>query len=220
MTLVIAHRGASHDERENTLPAFERAIELGADYVELDVQASRDGELVVFHDADLGGTTPLTGQLRARTAAELAEVGIPTLQQALDLMRGRVGVMVELKHAWRHRRHNIVARTAALLGADDVVISFEPRALRETLRLRPGLRVIQHVGYGVTIRRAAGYAWGVGFHDLRVTRRGLERAWSLGLTTLVYTVNDPARMRQLAALGVDGIFSDRPDVLREILAGR
>jgi glycerophosphoryl diester phosphodiesterase len=58
MTLVIAHRGASADEREKRLPAFERAIEIGADFVELDVQASSDGVLVVFHDLNLGRLTP------------------------------------------------------------------------------------------------------------------------------------------------------------------
>jgi len=220
MTLVIAHRGASYDVRENTLPAFERAIALGADYVELDVQASADGELVVFHDADLGRQTPLTGPLRTRTAAELREVGIPTLVEAIELMRGRIGVMAELKQAWRYRRYDIVRRTVALLGPDDLVVSFEPRALGEARRLRPALRVIQHVGYGVAIRRAAGYAWAAGFHDPRVTRRGLERARSLGLRTTVYTVNDPSRMRYLVELGVDGIFSDRPDLLRELLASR
>ena len=68
MTWVIAHRGASADERENTLPAFERAIELGADFVELDVQVSSDGVLVVFHDLDLDRLTPLRGPLRRRTA--------------------------------------------------------------------------------------------------------------------------------------------------------
>ena len=79
MTLVIAHRGASADERENTLPAFERAIEVGADFVELDVQVSADGVLVVFHDLDLDRLTPLRGPLRRRSAAELREHGIPTL---------------------------------------------------------------------------------------------------------------------------------------------
>lgn len=70
MTWVIAHRGASADERENTLPAFERAIEAGADFVELDVQVSVDG-VVVFHDLDLDRLTPLHGPLRQRTGAEL-----------------------------------------------------------------------------------------------------------------------------------------------------
>ena len=217
MTWVIAHRGASADERENTLPAFERAIAAGSDYVELDVQASADGALVVFHDLELDRLTPLSGPLRRRTLAELREVGIPTLADVVELTRGRVGLMVELKSPYRYRRHDLVARTVELLGPEDVVLSFQRRALLEALRLRPGLRVLQHVGYGVSIRAAARYAWAVGFHDPRVTRRGLARARALGVETTVYTVNDAARMRELAALGVSGIFSDRPALLREAL---
>jgi glycerophosphoryl diester phosphodiesterase len=77
--------------------------------------------------------------------------------------------------------------------------------------------VLQHVGYGVSIRAAARYACAVGFHDPRVTARGVARARRLGLETTVYTVNDAARMRALAALDVSGIFSDRPALLRETL---
>lgn len=215
MTWVIAHRGASADEVENTLPAFERAIVEGADYLELDVQASADGALVVFHDLDLDRLTPLSGPLRRRPLAELREVGIATLEEVVETARGRVGLMVELKRAHLYRRHAIVARTVALLDPTDVVLSFERRALLEALRCAPSLRVLQHVGFGVSIRAAAGYAWAVGFHDPRVTGRGLARAAGLGLRTTVYTVNDAARMRELAALGVDGIFSDRPGLLRD-----
>ncbi len=93
MTWVIAHRGASADEKENTLPAFERAIEVGADYVEFDVQASSDGGLVVFHDLRLDRLTPARGPLRARPLAELQELGIPTLEEVLELTAGRIGVM-------------------------------------------------------------------------------------------------------------------------------
>jgi len=218
MTWVIAHRGASAEERENTVPAFERAIAVGADFVELDVQASADGALVVFHDLDLDRLTPLRGPLRKRPLAELREHGIPTLEEVVELTRGRIGVMAELKSAYLFRRHDLIGRTVALLGVDDVVLSFSRRALLEARRRRPELRLLQHVGYGVSIRAAAGFAWGVGFHDPRVTARGLGRARGLGLTTTVYTVNDPARMRALAALGVDGIFSDRPALLREVVS--
>jgi len=220
MTLVIAHRGASADERENTLPAFERAIEAGADYVELDVQASVDGTLVVFHDLNLGRLTPLRGPLRRRRAAELREVGIPTLEDVLEVTRGRIGVMAELKSAHLYRRHELVRRTVELLGPDDVALSFERRAVQEAHRLRPGLRVLQHVGYGVSIRTASGYAWGAGFADARVTARGLERAARLGLRRLVYTVNAEERMRELVDAGVDGIFTDRPAALRRLLDSR
>lgn len=219
MTWVIAHRGASADERENTLPAFERAIEAGADFVELDLQVSADGVLVVFHDLELDRLTPLRGPLRRRPFAELREVGIPAFADVVELTRGRVGLMAELKRAYLYRRHDLVGSTLALLGRDDVVLSFERRCLLEARRLRPSLRVMQHVGYGVSIRSAAAYAWAVGFHNPRVTARGIARARALGLETTVYTVNDAERMSRLAALGVSGIFSDRPALLRETLAG-
>lgn len=199
--LVIAHRGASWDEPENTLPAFRRAIELGADYVELDVHATRDGRLVVVHH-------------RPRPSR-----AYPTLEEVLELTAGRIGVMIELKHPYRYRRHDIVRRTLELVDDDAAILSFEPGALRAVRRLRPGLRTIQHVGFGVSIRRAAG-AWAVGFADERVTPRAVERARSAGLATTVYTVNEPARMLELAAFGVTGIFTDRPDLARRTLAPR
>jgi glycerophosphoryl diester phosphodiesterase len=195
MTLVIAHRGASWELPENTLPAFERAIELGCDCVELDVHAAPDGRLVVCHDSPRGGE--------------------PLLEEAVALLKGRTVIMCELKSPWRYRRHDVVARAVRLLPEDAVVVSFDPRAL-VSVRAR---RTLQHVGYGVSIRRAAGYAWGVGFHDPRVSRRGVAKAHRLGLAATVYTVNEPPRMLALAELGVDGIFSDRPDLLRATLAG-
>jgi glycerophosphoryl diester phosphodiesterase len=219
VTLVIAHRGASAEEKENTLPAFERAIELGADYLEFDVQASSDGALVVFHDLLLDRLTPLRGPLRQRPLAVLREHDIPTLEEVLELAAGRIGVMVEIKSPWLYRRHDIVARTLQLLDGDAVVLSFSRRAIVETQRLRPDLRTMQHVGLGVPIRRAAG-AWATGFRDDRVTSRGLARARALGLETAVYTVNEPARMLELQELGVDGIFTDCPDLAREALARR
>ena len=217
MTWVIAHRGASADLRENTLAAFERAIEVGADYVELDVQASSDGVLVVFHDLHLDRLTPLRGPLRWRSFAELREHDIPSFEEVIEVTRGRIGVMAELRSAQLFRRHDLIGRTLALLGDDDFLLSFGRRTLQEARRRRPPLRVLQHVGYGVSIRAAARYACAVGFHDPRVTARGVARARRLGLDTTVYTVNDAARMRALAALGVSGIFSDRPALLRETL---
>jgi glycerophosphoryl diester phosphodiesterase len=186
--LVIAHRGASFELPENTLPAFERAIEMGADYVEFDVHADRDANLVVTHDPPRGAH--------------------PSLAEALDLCHGRIGVMVELKRPSRYR--GIVPRTLALMRDDDVLVCFQRRALEESRALRPAIRTVQHVGFGVSIRRAAG-AWAAGFQNERVTTRGLEAARRVGLETTVYTVNDEARMRELERLGVSGVFTDRPD---------
>src|ERR1700716_4441662 len=105
--LVIAHRGASAELPENTLPAFERAIELGAHYVEIDVHADAQGRLVVTHEPSRAGRE------------------YPTLEAALDLMQGRIGVMVEVKTPGRYRRHNVVARTVRLLSEADTLVCFQ-----------------------------------------------------------------------------------------------
>jgi len=196
--LIVAHRGASWDHPENTLEAFDAAIADGADWIELDVRADVDGRLVVTHDPPRGRGLE------------------PTLEQALDLCRGRIGVMVELKTPARYRRHDVIGRTLRLVGDDDAIVCFQRPALVEVRRRRPGLRTVQHVGFGVSIRGADG-AWAVGFHDPRVNVRGIQAAHARGFETLVYTVNTQKRVRDLARLGVDGIFTDRPALARDTL---
>jgi glycerophosphoryl diester phosphodiesterase len=197
---VIAHRGASWELPENTLPAFERAIELGADFVELDVHARHDGELVVTHDLP-----------RRRR-------DLPTLAEAVDLCRGRVGLMVELKRPYRYRRFDVVLRTLALLDDEAVVVCFEPGAIAAVRAARPELPTILHVALVPLGLAAARGCWAAGFENARATPRALRRAQRLGLATTVYTVNEPQRMRELAALGVTGIFTDRPDLALRTLA--
>jgi glycerophosphoryl diester phosphodiesterase len=191
--LVIAHRGASFEFPENTLPAFERAIELGADYVEFDVH----NDLSVSHDRPKRG------------------LAYPTLDEVVELCRGRIGVMVELKRP----RGDTVRRALDRLDDEAVLVCFQRLPLEEARRLRPGIRTVQHVGFGVSIRRAAQGAWAAGFQNERVTKRGLLTAQRLGLETTVYTVNDEARMLELQRLGVSGIFTDRPDRAVRVLAG-
>ena len=187
---MIAHRGASYELPENTLPAFERAIEVGADYIEFDVWNGFE----VTHDAPRRGRE------------------YPTLAEVVELCRGRIGLMVELKRP----RGDTVRRVLQLLDRDAVLVCFQRRALVEARTLRPGIRTVQHVGFSVSIRGAAG-AWAAGFQDARLTGRGLAAARRLGLETTVYTVNDPARMLELRDLGVTGIFTDRPDLALRVL---
>ena len=194
--LVIAHRGACWDAPENTIEAFELAIEQGADFVEFDVRR-RGRELVVCHDP----APPAT---------------VPTLDSVLGALAGRIGLAVEIKH---HALTEGVLEALAAHRIDPdliIIVSFHPKAILETRRRRPDLRTIQHV-QRVPLRWAAQHAWGAGFWDPRATRRRIERARGLGLATTVYTVNEPERMRELADFGVDGIFSDRPALLRETL---
>jgi glycerophosphoryl diester phosphodiesterase len=198
--LVIAHRGASAELPENTLPALDRAIELGADAIEIDVRADRARHLVLTHDPVVRGGS------------------YATLEEALDVCRGRIPLMVELKTPRRYRRYDVVARTVRLLGSDDALVCFQRAALQEARQLRRGLKTVQHVGLGVSIRGARD-AWAAGFANGRVTARGIAAARALGLETLVYTVNEPARMLELAELGAGGIFTDRPDLALPLFRG-
>jgi glycerophosphoryl diester phosphodiesterase len=202
--LVIAHRGACWDEPENTLPAFELAIEVGADYVEFDVRAAPDGTLVCAHD-------------RVRTQPP---PHVPTLDEALEVLAGRVGLAVEIKEE---------AVTTRVLGAlrehdvgpDDILIlSGRVRALEAAQRVRPDVRLVLHLGKRRPDPTAATRFWGVGLEDRTARPRVIVLAQSLGLATTVYTVNEPRRMLELAALGVTGIFTDRPDLLRRTLESR
>jgi glycerophosphoryl diester phosphodiesterase len=199
--LVIAHRGACWRAPENTLAAFELAIEEGADYVEFDVRAARDGTLVLCHDA-----------VPAPRPAEM-----PTLDETLEALRGRVGIAVEIKEA-RATLAVLDALARHRVEADDLLLlSFRVRALEEARRRRPELRSLLHLGRRPDPTAGARF-WGVGFDNRAARPRAIALAQSLGLATAVFTVNEPARMLELASLGVTGIFSDRPRLLRETLA--
>ena len=152
--LIFAHRGACKVAPENTLPAFEAAVRLGADGVELDVQYSSDGGLVVFHNPTLDATTNGTGRVTAHTLDELrsldagswfgpefAGTRIPTLDEALDLLRGKALVNIELKVLYS-LKSSLGADVVALVRrhgmADQVVLSsFNPFALRGARQAGP-----------------------------------------------------------------------------------
>jgi glycerophosphoryl diester phosphodiesterase len=202
--LVIAHRGACWDEPENTLRAFELAIDAGADYVEFDVRAAPDGTLVCAHD-----------RVRAPPPPHM-----PTLDDALTALAGRTKLAVEIKE------HAVTNRVLDALCEHDVeadqllILSSHVRALDSARRLRPDLRMVLHLSTRRPDPTAATRFWGVGFEDRTARPRVIALAQSLGLATTVYTVNEPRRMLELAALGVTGIFTDRPDLLRRTLESR
>jgi glycerophosphoryl diester phosphodiesterase len=221
--LCFAHRGASGHEPENTLLAVEKAIALGADWVEVDVYAV-DGELIVIHDERLERTTNGAGYVMEKTFQYLRsldagkEQRIPTLQELFDLVDRKIGVNVELKGP------DTAALTVSLIdryikgrGWDNdqfIVSSFNQRELGKLQRLMPQIRVGvilggMHRRYSQFARKHAVYS----VHprmDL-VTAGFVERAHRRGLKVFVYTVNDPGDMMRLETMGVDGIFTDFPE---------
>lgn len=202
--LVIAHRGACWDEPENTLPAFERAIDVGADYVEFDIRAAPDGTLVCAHD-----------RVRAQPPPS-----VPTLDEALATLAGRVGLAVEIKEEDSTTLVLEALREHAVAAEQLLILSSRVGALDTTRRLRPDLRTVRHLSPLRPNPSTATNFWGAGFAYRTARPRVIGLAQSLGLATTVYTVNERKRMLELAALGVTGIFTDRPDLLRRTLESR
>jgi glycerophosphoryl diester phosphodiesterase len=199
--LVIAHRGACWNAPENTLEAFELAIEEGADYVEFDVRMDEEKRLVLCHDPVPDPCPP----------------DLCTLDAALAALRGRVGLAVEIKEP-RAVDSTMRALAEQAIPSDElIVLSFKIRGLEAARRKRPDVRTVLNMERRAD-PSAAGRFWGAALEDGVARPRVIRQAQSLGLRALVFTVNEPARMRELAGLGVDGIFSDRPGLLRETLA--
>lgn len=226
--LVIGHRGASAAFPENTLAAFAGAADAGADWVELDVRRTRDGELVVHHDPVAGGLVIVETE-----RADLP-VSIPTLGEALALCVAKgLGVNVEIKSDAREPdfdpSYAVVGDVVALLDGGDVpdrarllITSFDPACVARVRALDGGLPTGQ-LALDLSERvalldrtAAAGHVslnpWDP-FVDADLVAAARER----GLAVYPWTVDAPERMAELVALGVDGIITNVPDVLRALL---
>jgi glycerophosphoryl diester phosphodiesterase len=219
--LRIAHRGASALAPENTLAAIERAIAQGAAWVEVDVQACADG-LVVIHDDTLERTTDGHGPVATQTVAALRALDagngerIPLPQEVLALCRGRCAVNLELKGPGVAPRLLPLLRAALACGwsAEALLCSSFDWPQLETLRTAlPGLPL------GVLCEQVDAAALAMARRlGARVIACALEHAdadavaaaHGAGCALWVFTVNAPADVARLAALGVDGIFSDLP----------
>lgn len=227
--LVIAHRGASAEFPENTPAAFRRALALRVDGIELDVQTTRDGVAVVFHDHALKRLTGERGRLSTKTWAELKPLRvhgrekIPALAETLRLVRGGAVVHIELKRGVAVAPVVAAVRAA---GAEAWVIlgSFEAPLLAEAAALAPDLKrmlITEGQGGPAKLLRQLARVGGVGLSvNHRVVRRAdfVRRVHAAGATLWCWTVNDPGRMRELAAFGVDAILSDDPALLRKTLS--
>jgi glycerophosphoryl diester phosphodiesterase len=235
MTRVIAHRGASAYAPENTLAAFELAARQGADMIELDVQRSADGALVIFHDDT---TERWDGRKRLASACTLAEL------LALDIGGDKVATLAETcafarEHGMRMnvelKGAGFGAEVAHMLRAERVeelvlISSFVEAALMEiaaaspalpraylmgTDTLNPAVRLREGWPFGA-LQRTGSVAWHPSY-ELPLLTQLIPRVRKAGFQVNVWTVDDVAWMRKLLALKVDGIITNTPDVLRGVM---
>lgn len=238
-TRVIAHRGFSGRAPENTLVAIRRAIDAGADMVEVDVTMTRDGHVILLHDETLKRTTNGRGKPFKKSLAkirsldagswfapEFAGERIPTLAEALETVKGRVLINIEIKK--EAVEHGVVPKVAALIVEhgmlDQVVVSsFSPEALRRMKTTAPAvvtaslynkevhtgrdpLEIIQEVG-----------SRGFNISGKRLTAAMVDRCHRHQIPVAVYTVNEAADLHRLMEMGVDAVFTDHPDRMIEIV---
>jgi glycerophosphoryl diester phosphodiesterase len=234
---ILGHRGASADAPENTLPAFQLALAQGADGVELDARLCASGEVVVFHDATLErltgrpGTVAETSWATLRTLEVATRGGrarVPLLAEVMEALPRTAFVNVELKAETSWFR--LATRVARLLLEGNheshvVVSSFQPLCLVALAARAPSLRR----GFLLEPKRPFWLESGIvaplvgrdAVHppDSQLTLERLKRWHAHGREVAVWTVDDPARARTLAAWGVDTLITNRPGMLRAALVG-
>ena len=222
MIMRIGHRGAAGHEPENTLRSIERAIEFGADFVEVDVQLTRDGHIVLLHDKRVDRTTNGCGYVSEMLLADVQALDagkgerIPTLKDVLQLTSGRIGVMIELitpgiadqlVDLVREKFDGMVIYASFLHAEVAAVRRLEPDALTlaliEAVPIRPTEFAkdvsVTHVGLSID----------------SITPDFVAAFKRENFKVFVYTVNDPRDILWLRSLKVDGIISDYPERLIE-----
>lgn len=222
---VIAHRGASGYEYENSRAAFRRAVMLDADGVELDVHATRDGALVVHHDAEVPGFGPI-GQLSLAEARQVRLRNgetLPLLGEVLDLVGDRE-VWIEVKTLPEsHDRELLAVMDRGPAPERYAVHGFDHRIIRRLGEARPGLRrgilLSAYLDDPVSAMRAVG-ATTLWQEWQQVDQALVNRVHEAGATLIAWTVNEIGDLERLARLGVDGLCGNYPDRIRVAIAAR
>lgn len=230
--LITAHRGCSQLAPENTLPAIELAIQNQVDFVEIDVQETKDHDLVVIHDSHLQRLAGVDGNVWELTAEELGnlDVGkwfshdfidtrIPTLVSVMDLAKHRIKLNLELK-SHKHEQE-LVAKTVALIRQGNwqkncVVSSIDWHILRQVQAIAPELML----GPVMTPSQSLLPNFAVDFYSIHFTLATpdfVDRAHAEGKSVHAWTVNQRSDMQRLVAQGINNIITDRPMTLRKLL---
>jgi glycerophosphoryl diester phosphodiesterase len=231
---VIAHRGASGHLPENTLPAYELAVAQGADMIEIDLHRTRDGAVVITHDEDLAGLGGC-GEIADASVAEVRALDagrgekVPLLAEVLDRFGPRIAFNLELKRGRHGDYPEVEAEALAAveqrgLLARTLFSSFYDPVLERLRRLSSAARIallLSHESAERPIERARRLgAEAINPWRGLVRRELIEAAHRAGLAVYVFTVDEVGEMERLLELGVDGLFTNYPDRMRELSSPR
>jgi len=221
--LRIGHRGARAYEPENTLRSFSKALEIGVDAIEFDVRKTRDNHIIVIHDADVKRTTNGKGLVADLTLKEIKELStekgekIPTLEEALELLDNKVKILIELKEQGLEEK--VLSTVHSKKVEKNVIIaSFLEPALAKTRELdkqiETGLIYAKHPNpIKAALALKANYL--ISLYRLTHTAN-VQKAHENGLKVIVWTINTAEEAAEFVKKGVDGIATDKPDILSNL----
>ncbi len=220
---IMGHRGAPLHEPENTLRSIRRALEMGVSAVEVDVHLSKDGRLVVIHDDTVDRTTDGHGRVRDLTLAELRRLNagqgerIPTLEEVIELLRGRGHLIVEVKDPRAGLPLVEFCRTYRVFDFVHAISFWHPvvKAMKEAEpQLTTGVLLVGCPADPAGLARAA-RADSLVLHYAYVTPELVVQAHAAGLMVFVWNIDDPETLKPYLTMGLDGIGTNRPDLVVE-----
>lgn len=232
--LIIGHRGANKIAPENTMKSFRKAIELGADYVEFDVHFTKDNEIVIMHDENTMRTTGQEGVISEMTLEELKELDcgegeqIPTLQELIDLAKGRIGLQCEIKAEGMASKLVELLREKSLIE-DTIMSSFNHDELLKVQELEPKLKLaaLEPTGTGwvtdwILKKKLVSNAAEHDFYAIHpfyriVNEQLVEYAHEKKLKVNPWTVDSLNAMKKLIGYGVDGLITNDIEKAKKVL---
>ncbi|MHA1488431.1 MAG: glycerophosphodiester phosphodiesterase [Promethearchaeota archaeon] len=232
--IIMGHRGANSIAPENTLKAFQKAIELGADYVEFDVYESKDGELVIMHDEDTLRTTGQKGLIKNMSLKELKALDcgegeqIPTLQELINLAKGKIGLNCEVKAEGIVNKIIKVFREADIIDST-MISSFLHDELLKAQKIEPKLRIasLEPTGEGGPIdwarkKTMLQFVIKNNFFAINplytlVNQKFVDLAKQGGVKVFPWTVDSKIGMKKLIKMGVDGIITNDISRAKELI---
>lgn len=226
MPILIAHRGDSSRALENSLEAIQLALSIPSDMIEVDVRKSRDNRLYIMHDNKTGRTSESSISIEDAESEEIAQVRlkngepIPTLADVLNLISGQVGLNIEIKS---NGAGALCAATILGIGYKGHVMfsSFMEREVLEIRRIMPNAPVAEIFDEFSLADLSAYRSKGYGIISLRkktVTKELVSACHSHNISVYVWTVNEEDEMKRFISWGVDGIYTNRPGLLNQILS--
>ncbi|MFX1277436.1 MAG: glycerophosphodiester phosphodiesterase [Promethearchaeota archaeon] len=224
--LIIGHRGAKKIAPENTIKAFEKAIELKADYIEFDVHLSKDNEIIIMHDGNTFRTTGHFGLIRKMTLDKLKQLDagegekVPTLDELIEVAKNKIKFQLEIKATGMAEKVVEKLRKAELINST-IISSFKHDELLNVQKIEPSIKLASLV-MGIKKKKTIQEAIENKFYSIhplftKINRKFIENAHKQNIKVNAWNVNSKKAMQKLIDMGIDGIVTNDIELAKKVL---